>query len=91
MANAELASANKNWEEVLRGKVHVSSSSQTKRPTDGSVHTGPEIDALFELALQNVPEYSSFRKFVESVHSWWETNGYLSQAQYDAIRKAARK
>jgi hypothetical protein len=47
------------------------------------------IDPMFERAFANVRPNSSFREFVDSIHEWWETKGYLTQRQFQALRKAA--
>jgi hypothetical protein len=92
MANAMLAADNVNWEEFLTAvettKQRAASSSGFSNV--GSVHyTDPDdIDPMFDAALRNV-KTGGYRDFIESVHEWWETNGFLTEKQYRAIRKAA--
>jgi hypothetical protein len=100
-ANAILASANVNWEEFL-GAVEESKTSTASRRTnsdsdfsdiDGTSSSACSdaslIDPLFERAFANVRPNSSFREFVDSIHEWWEARGYLTQRQFQALRKAA--
>jgi hypothetical protein len=49
-----------------------------------------EIDKLFERVYDRVPSGSSFYEFVQSVHDFWTQKGYLTEKQYQAIRRAAR-
>ncbi len=49
-----------------------------------------EIDRLFEKVYDRVPSGSSFYEFVQSVHDFWTQKGYLTEKQYQAIRRAAR-
>ena len=49
-----------------------------------------EIDKIFEDAYDNTPPGSSFYEFIESVHTFWMERSYLTMAQYQAIKRAAR-
>jgi len=49
-----------------------------------------EIDALFERVYDRVHSGSSFYEFVQSVHDFWIQKGYLTEKQYQAIRRASR-
>jgi hypothetical protein len=93
-ANAILASANVNWEEFLNateaaksGDGFSSYGSQFSRQT--SFTDSSEIDPLFDAAFARVSKGASFRHFLDSVHDWWETKGYLTEKQLQALRKAA--
>jgi hypothetical protein len=104
-ANAILASANVNWEEFLGAVDEAkASSSSTRSNSDsdfsdidgsssyrgsGACSDASLIDPMFEQAFANVRPGSSFRDFIESIHEWWETRGYLTQRQFQALRKAA--
>lgn len=57
---------------------------------NGRYDDADAINALFEMAYQNVTN-SGFRGFLDSVHTWWEANGFLTEGQYNAVRKAAYK
>lgn len=92
MANAELASINRNWEEVLRSKVTVRGGSEETQPPPGfHQHSGPEIDLWLEAALRRTPYHSSFRRFLESLQSFWEDRGYLTEKQYAVLKRAANR
>jgi hypothetical protein len=104
-ANALLASANVNWEEFLGAVDEAKASSSSTRSNSDSdfsdIHGSSSyqgsgacsdaslIDPMFEQAFANVRPGSSFRDFIESIHEWWETRGYLTQRQFQALRKAA--
>jgi hypothetical protein len=47
-----------------------------------------EINAMFKTLLAR--DLGSFAGFVENVHGFWEEFGYLTDRQYQAIRRAAR-
>jgi hypothetical protein len=47
-----------------------------------------EIEPMFERAFANAGN-SGFRDFLDSVHEWWEDKGFLSDKQYQAVKKAA--
>jgi hypothetical protein len=92
-ANAIIAGMNNNWEEVLRGKVKVVGIAQQQSYNATYVHhtNATEIDAMFETLLRTVPRQSSFRDFVEDVHGYWENRGYLTDAQYKALKRAMER
>jgi len=88
----------------LVGTSNAVTAPKSKQPTppwedgDGFHNVGPsgikytdadEINALFEKAFAKTRPTSSFREFLESVHGWWEANGFLTEKQYFAIRKSA--
>jgi len=60
------------------------------RARDDQHTDADEIDKLFEAAYDNTPPGSSFYGFIESVHTFWSVRNYLTPAQYQAIRRAAR-
>jgi hypothetical protein len=106
-ANAMLAQANVNWEEFLTAVEATRSQAappkpQTKSPSrsedfsdvgmTGDRYTDADtINRLFEACFSNTPRSSSFREFLDSVHTFWEINGYLSKAQYEAIQRSAQR
>jgi len=90
-ANAYLAGMNRNWEEVLRGKVTIVGGT-TQRPDNFVKHDNAhDIDAMFDILLQTVPLHSSFREFVDDVHEYWEKRGYVTDAQYKALKRAVER
>lgn len=103
-ANALLAEANVNWEEFLAALDAQSRSSYMTPPSKRKQQAAPsefhdvdtkhtndaEIDALFEQVYDRVPSGCSFYEFVQSVHDFWTQKGYLTEKQYQAIRRAAR-
>lgn len=93
MANSMLASTNQNWDELLHSKVRMEAPSSSRPQASGKRrHTDArEIDPMFQELFDTVSQSSSFYKFVESVHTFWEQNGFLTDNQYQAISKAARR
>jgi hypothetical protein len=90
-ANAMLDSVDRNWEELLRGKVTMqvpwpSSGKSSQRHTDAG-----EINAMFSELMTTVPYNSSFRVFIEDVHDWWERKGFLTNAQYNALKRSIQR
>jgi NACalpha-BTF3-like transcription factor len=104
-ANALLAEANVNWEEFLTAvsaNAVAPSASRSRPPRkddDGFSDIGrdakghyidaDDINMLFEQAYAKTRPGGSFREFLDSVHIWWEGNGFLTEKQYAAIRRAA--
>jgi hypothetical protein len=92
-ANAKLASINRNWEELLRGKVAMSDfpdappmGGDLRTSGSGVKHVGPEIDAMLDDLMQEVR--GGFRDFIESINTWWTEKGFLTDKQYAAVKKA---
>jgi hypothetical protein len=91
-ANAKLASINRNWEELLRGKVAVSDFPDAPpmggelRASRGVQHTDPFISTMLDDLMRDVK--GGFRDFIESINTWWEQKGFLTEKQYIAVRKA---
>jgi len=103
-ANAILAEANVNWEEFLQAvdtNKTVTAKPKEKPPWDsdgfsdigrnahGQYTDADEINMLFEKVYAKTRPGSSFMEFLDSVHTWWENNGFLTEKQYSAIRKSA--
>jgi len=59
----------------------------------GNTHTDEtEINGYFEkLLVVNGGVKTGFRTFVESVYEWWEEKGFLTEKQYETIKKAATR
>ena len=101
-ANKILKDAKVNWAELL-GAAKPDQSfrvppSRRPRPEpswdsfgDDQRYTNEdEINRMFDKVFNsNMSE--GFAEFVESVHLWWEQHGWLSVAQYRAIKKAAER
>jgi hypothetical protein len=105
-ANAMLAQANVNWEEFLAIVETSKQAGPQSQPPPRSNRSedfedvgkssdhytdADTINALFERCFRNTPSYSSFRDFLDSVHSFWEINGYLTEKQYHAIQRSAAR
>jgi len=95
-ANAMLMGANLTWQELLAGKVRVAPSQAasprhgTAKPRTNNRHDDQdEINALFEAAFAGAR--GSFKEFLDSIHEWWEQKLFLTDRQYEALRKAARQ
>ncbi|SRR5258708_6487427 len=103
-ANKILFDAKVNWEELLcaiqqSNEFRVPPSKRQHRPrpepewenVGGIKHTdADEINALFtEVFDKNLTE--GFESFVTSVHLWWERRGFLTEKQYQAIKRAAER
>lgn len=52
-------------------------------PLPEGAETGDEIDEMFETAFSRSPD----NEFLQSIHSWWEEKGFLTQKQYAALAK----
>lgn len=91
-ANAKLASINRNWEELLRGKVTTSDfpdipmGGDLKTSGGGVKHTDPFIDTMLDDLMREVK--GGFRDFIESINIWWEQKGFLTEKQYQAVKKS---
>lgn len=82
MANAMLVEQNINWREFLE-KIYDA------KKTKGKKHSADtDIDTMFEELMQSIHPRKSFYRFVESVYESYLENGFLTPAQYDAIKKA---
>lgn len=91
-ANAKLASINRNWEELLRGKVAMSDFPNAPpmggdlRTSGGVKHTDPFISTMLDDLMREVK--GGFRDFIESINEWWEQKGFLTEKQYNTIKKS---
>lgn len=102
-ANKILTVAKVSWEELLDSLQHdqsyrVPPSQRRPRPEpewanvgDPSKHTDAyEIDGLFNRVFDK-QHSESFESFVNSVHIWWQQKGFLTEAQYRTIKRAAER
>ena len=89
MANALLLEANLDWADFLRGKAKIIEGSASAQTTySGKKYTNSnEIESMLEAVLNNVRSGTSFRTFIESLRDWWESNQFLTEKQYNALRK----
>lgn len=100
-ANAILAEANVNWEKFLtalditrRDKKSSVKRQQRQRNDENAFSNAAgerfddasEINPMFERAFANTSG-GGFRDFLESVHQWWETKGFLTEKQYRSVKK----
>lgn len=105
-ANKILADAKVSWIELLGAQkpdqsFRVPPSKRPRRPEpqwdDVGDHdrrrphyVGSDIDEMFDKVFkQKMSE--GFASFIESIHIWWEQKGWLSKAQYDALKNAAER
>ena len=82
-ANAVLAEANMNWEELIRAKAKAEIRPD-ERPATGVAE--PFIEEMLEELLRDVK--GSFRDFIVSISEWYDKHGSLTPKQYAAIKKA---
>ncbi|KKM21580.1 hypothetical protein LCGC14_1633980 [marine sediment metagenome] len=89
MANSLLLEANLDWDDFLRGKAKIVGGSVSSQTTySGKKYTNSnEIESMLEAVLNNVRSGTSFRAFIESLRDWWESNQFLTEKQYNALRK----
>jgi len=83
-ANAMLAGRNTTWEMFLKGRYPKDAFS----PQDNveNTHTDDNINEMFEVVFSSVS--GTFREFLESIHKWWESKGFLTDKQYGALKNA---
>jgi hypothetical protein len=95
MANAVLARTNQSWEDLLDGKIVMIAPLDNEKPLAKSqvrYSNHAEIDGFFEI-LYDRGDYrlGTFKAWVDSVHEWWEEKGYLTEKQYETLKKSARR
>ncbi len=90
MANTILVEANVSWEELLRAKVAVTSSVAAQAvPQTGKHYTNKEeIEEMLKGVLSGMATGSSFYSFIKSLDDWWTEKGWLTEKQYNALRKS---
>src|SRR5262245_16328505 len=86
--NAELAALNCNWEELLHGKLVSQQPPSQREWSNFGDQDGPEIAVMFEKVLRK-NHSPSFLDFLDSIHSFWKNRGYLTEKQYNALKRAA--
>jgi hypothetical protein len=89
-ANAMLKAERKNWEDLVAGLVRMESEEKKDYTNDfGNTVYEEDVNSMFEKAFANVRPNSSFRETVEGIHKWWLSKHFLSERQFQTIRKAA--
>lgn len=96
MANAVLARTNQTWEDLLKGKiVMISPASNTsalsKSKTNIRHTNSDEINDYFETLYDRGASLGTFKQWVDSVHEWWEEKGFLTENQYQTLKKSAQR
>jgi len=87
-ANFLLAEANLAWDEFLRGKAKISGTNSKDDIPKKRFENADEINKMFQGVTHNLRTGTSFYDFVQNLHQWWERKGYLTQKQYEALRKS---
>lgn len=95
MANAVLARTNQTWEDLLRGKVVMISplgdtSALSRSQSNIRYDDADEINGYFETLYNRGTRLGNFKTWVDSVHEWWEEKHFLSERQYETLKKAAQ-
>lgn len=93
-ANAKLAAINRNWEELLRGKVTTidfpdappMGGDLKTSSSRGPQYTDPFITTMLDDLMRSVS--GGFRDFVSDINRFWEEKGFLTEKQYQAIKKS---
>jgi hypothetical protein len=97
-ANAMLLEKNLTWQEVLAASPKLSDfrvpPSQRRGqpppqsdPEQNRYDNADEINQMFQDAFDNA--HGTFRSFLHSIHEWWESKGFLTAKQYQALKRAA--
>lgn len=88
-ANGLLMEANLNWDEFLRGKAKIDGSAISNQASYGGkkYQNAVEIEAMLNSVLSIIKQGTSFYTFIQSLNEWWEGNGFLTEKQYNALRK----
>lgn len=100
MANKMLMAERLTWEEILGETRQQISISIHRQPMNGS-YEAPEdwtpphlkdkatLDHIFRTIYAKLgPSESGFKEFIDSVHKWYRARGFVTQAQYHALRRA---
>src|ERR1035437_5238070 len=106
-ANNILREPKVSWEELLNATAPKPADqsfrtppSQRKRPAadwnDVNSNKGirytdeDEINPMFEKAFAN-NNSAGFGEFLSSIHIWWTNRGWLSEKQYDALKRSVER
>jgi hypothetical protein len=95
-ANAMLKAERKNWEDLITGLVPMTKEAEARPqrrnyedPLQHEYPSSESINTAFEEAFNRVNRASSFYATIESIHTWWEEKGFLTEKQLSVILKAA--
>ena len=90
MANSFLMEANLDWDDFLRGKAKIiggSAASHYSNYGGKKYDNTDDIERMLDAVLKNVRQGTSFYKFIHSLKEWWDDNSFLTEKQYNALRK----
>jgi len=54
-------------------------------------YDGPEVEEMITQLMNTVSAASSFRGFVESIAAFYERAGFVTEKQYQALRRSCRR
>jgi hypothetical protein len=101
IANAILAKANSNWDDLLRKKLHLDATdpfaSAPSMAAKSTTHTTRdpakvlEVEGFFQKLYARGSKLGTFAAFVDDVYKQWRESGYLTQKQFDVIKRAAQR
>ena len=83
-ANAMLAGRNMTWELFIKGRYPKGAFSDNEVQVK---YDDDEIEEMFETVMRNVAG-TSFADFIDSIHTWWEEKGFLTEKQFNALKRA---
>jgi len=82
--NAMLAARNMTWELFIKGRYPKEAFSEVDlkdKHTDAD-----EINEMFTVVMAGAR--GTFSEFIDSIHTWWEEKGFLTEKQYSALKSA---
>jgi hypothetical protein len=95
-ANAMLAEDNLNWEELFiqivaeAGRQGPAPKADQQKPAGKIYDDQDEINTYFKNIYKGGLK-GGFKTFIESVNEWWDEKGYLTEKQYQAVKKAGTR
>ncbi len=87
MANAQLAEANLDWNDFLRGKAAITDTAGKSMYSGKKYTNAADIDNMLNTVLGSLKHGTSFHNFIVSLSDWWKANDFLTEKQYNALRK----
>ena len=96
-ANNMLAEANIDWDDLLKSKVKIIQGKGSEGAVSGRTSSASgvkkysneqQINEMFNAVFANTSRTSSFYSFLNSLKDWFDTNGYLTEKQYHALRNS---
>jgi len=88
MANGLLLEANLDWRDFLQGKAQIVSTPGLKGVQGKRYTNSDEINRMLDQVLSHTRGGTSFHNFIMSLNDWWKDNSYLTEKQYNALRKS---